>query len=158
MYNIRDFGAKGNGFTLDTAALQAAIDACHRDRGGTVLAPAGTYLIGTVELKSNVTLHLAAQAKLLGAADGKQYRAAEAIPPTGEHTMGDGNVGLLFAANAENITIEGKGSIDGQGAQFRSAVRGTPPPSGIGGNKRPHHLLFYQCKNLTVRGITLTAG
>jgi polygalacturonase len=157
-YNIRDFGAKGDGTTLDTAALQSAIDDCHRDRGGTVLVPAGTFVIGTVELKSNVTLHLAASAKLRGSADGKQYHAAEAIPLTGEHTMGDGNVGLIFAANAENITIEGAGTIDGQGAQFRSAVRGTPPPAGISGNKRPHHLLFYQCNNLTVRGITLTAG
>jgi polygalacturonase len=158
IYNVRDFGAKGDGVTLDTAAVQAAIDACHRDRGGTIIVPASTFVIGTVELKSNVTLHLAANAKLLGSADGRQYHGAEAIPLTGEHTMGDGNVGLIFAANAENIAVEGEGTIDGQGAQFRSAVRGTPPPAGISGNKRPHHLLFYQCTNLTVRGITLVAG
>jgi polygalacturonase len=157
-YNVRHFGAKGDGATLDTKALQAAIDACHSDRGGTVVVSAGTFLIGTVELKSNVTLHLAAQAKLMGTADGTQYHAAEAIPLTGEHTMGDGNVGLIFAANAENITIEGTGTIDGQGAQFRSAVRGTAPPAGVSGNKRPHHLLFYQVNNLTVRDITLTRG
>src|SRR5689334_3797154 len=53
-YNIRDFGAKGDGSTLDTAAVQAAIDACHRDQGGTVLVPAGVFVIGTIELKSNV--------------------------------------------------------------------------------------------------------
>jgi polygalacturonase len=157
-YNIRDYAAKGDGKTLDTAALQSAIDACHRDGGGTVLVPAGAFVIGTVELKSNVTLHLAAAAKLLGSADGKQYHAAGAIPLTGEHTMGDGNDGLIFAANAENITIEGEGTIDGQGAQFRPAVRGAPPPAGISGNKRPHHLLFYQVNNLTVRGITLSAS
>src|SRR5690349_7812914 len=57
IYNIRDFGAKGDGVTLDTAALQAAIDACNRDQGGTVLVPAGVFVIGTVEIKSNVTLH-----------------------------------------------------------------------------------------------------
>src|SRR4051812_14595655 len=61
-YNIRDFGAKGDGKTLDTAALQAAIDACTRDGGGTVLVPTGTFVIGTTELKSNVTLHLTASA------------------------------------------------------------------------------------------------
>src|SRR6184192_2802591 len=94
-YNIRDFGAKGDGTTVDTAAVQAAVDACASASGGTVLVPAGVFVIGTVELKSNVTLHLAVQATLLGSADGKQYRAAEAIPLTGEHTMGDGNVGLL---------------------------------------------------------------
>ena len=66
VYNIRDFGAKGDGTTLDTTAVQAAIDACTRDGGGTVLVPAGTFHIGTIELKSNVTLHLAASATLLG--------------------------------------------------------------------------------------------
>ena len=157
IYNIRDYGAMGDGQTLDTAAIQATIDACNKNGGGTVLVPAGVFVTATIELKSNVTFHIAAQGKILGTADGKLYRAAEAIPTTGEWTMGDGNVGLIFAANAENITIEGRGTIDGQGAQFRSAVRGEPPPSGVGGNRRPHHLLFYQCKNLTVRDIFLTA-
>ena len=157
VYNIRDFGARGDGATLDTAALQAAIDACHGDGGGTVLVPAGVFVIGTTELRSHVTLHLAAQAKLLGSGNGKDYRAAEAIPLRGEHTMGDGNVGLLFAANAENITIEGQGTIDGNGAQFRPPTRGAQPPAGIGGRHRPHHLLFYQVKNLVVRDLFLTA-
>jgi len=157
IYNIRDYGAKGDGQTNDTAAIQATIDACYKDSGGTVLVPAGVFVTGTIELKSNVTLHIAAQGKILGSADGRQYRAADAIPTTGEWTMGDGNTGLIFAANAENITIEGNGTIDGQGAQFHSAVRGTPPPSGIGGNRRPHHLLFYQCKNLRIQDISLIA-
>jgi hypothetical protein len=157
IYNIRDFGAKGDGQTNDTTAIQLAIDACNKDKGGTVLVPAGVFVTGTIELKSNVTFHIAAQGKILGSADGKHYHPADAIPTTGEWTMGDGNTGLIFAANAENITIEGKGTIDGQGAQFRSAVRGTPPPSGIGGNRRPHHLLFYQCKNLRICDISLTA-
>jgi hypothetical protein len=157
-YNIRDFGAKGDGKTLDTEAIQAAIDTCNKDLGGTVMVPAGVFVTGTIEMKSNVTLHIAAQGKLLGSADGKQYYAAKSIPLGGEHTMGDGNVGLIFAANAENITIEGQGTIDGQGAQFHSAVRGTLPPAGISGSRRPHHLLFYQCKNLTIRDIFLTAG
>jgi len=154
-YNIRDYGAKGDGTTLDTVAVQAAIDACNKDQGGTVLVPAGKFVIGTVELKSNVTLHIAAQGVLLGSADGKQYHAADAIPLTGDSTLNDGNVGLLFAVGAENITIEGQGTIDGQGAQFRSATKGVLPPAGITGSHRPYHLLFYQCKNLTVRDIFL---
>src|SRR5713226_8272090 len=108
-YNIRDFGAKGDGVTLDTAAVQAAIDACNRDQGGTVLVPAGVFVIGTIEMKSNVTLHIAAAGKLLGSADGKQYRAADAIPLSGDSTLGDGNVGLIFAVKAENVVIEGPG-------------------------------------------------
>jgi polygalacturonase len=157
IYNIRDFGARGDGITLDTSAIQSAIDVCHKDQGGTVMVPAGIFLTGTIELKSNVTLHIAAQGKILGSGDGRQYHAASAIPTTGEWTMGDGNVALIFAANAENICIEGQGTIDGQGSQFRSTVRGEVPPSGIGGNRRPHHLLFYQCKNVTIRDIFLTA-
>ena len=154
-YNIRDYGAKGDGKTLDTEALQAAIDACNKDQGGTVLVPAGVFVIGTVELKSNVRLHLAAAGKLLGSADGKQYHAASKIPLRGDSTLEDGNVGLLYAVEAENITIDGPGTIDGQGAQFHSPTRGVLPPAGISGNQRPYHLLFYQCKNLNLRDIFL---
>jgi hypothetical protein len=157
-FNVRDFGAKGDGTTLDTAAVQAAIDACNRDQGGIVLVPAGVFVIGTVELKSNVTLRLAAQGRLLGSADGKQYHAADAIPLSGDSTLEDGNVGLLFAVNAENIVIEGPGTIDGQGAQFRSPSRGVPSTAGIGGSHRPYHLLFHRCRNLTIRDIFLTAS
>jgi polygalacturonase len=155
-YNVRDFGAKGDGVTLDTAALQAAIDACTKDQGGTVLVPTGVFVIGTIEMKSNVTLRIAAQGKLLGSSDGKQYRAADGIPLSGDATLNDGNVGLIFAVKAENIAIEGPGTIDGQGAQFRSPSRGVLPPSGRGGNNRPYHLLFHQCRNIAVRDIFLT--
>jgi polygalacturonase len=155
VYNIRDFGAKGDGKTLDTAALQAAIDACNRDGGGTVLAPAGTFHIGTVELKSNVTLHLAAAATLLGSTDGKQYHAIDAIPLRGDSTLGDGNWALLFAVEAKNVTIEGAGLIDGQGIQFHAPAQGQTPPAGIGGNKRPYHLLFHKCEHLRVRELRL---
>jgi hypothetical protein len=155
IYDIRDFGAKGDGRTLDTAALQAAIDACSQDQGGTVLVPAGVFVIGTVEMKSHVTLHITARGTLLGSGDGRNYFAAEAVPLHGDTTLEDGNVGLIFAVNAENVTIEGPGMIDGQGAQFRSPAKGTPPPAGISGSHRPYHLMFYRCKNLTVRDVFL---
>lgn len=155
-YNVRDFGAKGDGQTLDTAALQAAIDACAADGGGTVLVPAGTFVIGTTELKSNVTLHLAASATLLGSGDGKQYHPVDAIPLRGDSTLGDGNWALLFAVNAKNVTVEGPGTIDGQGQLFNNYGHSeTPPPSGIGGDKRPYHLLFFRCENLVVRNLDL---
>jgi polygalacturonase len=157
VYNIRDFGAVGDGKTLDTKAVQAAIDACAKDNGGTVLVPAGVFVIGSTELKTNVTLHISAGGKLLGSPDGKQYFASDKIPlrdGPGEHTMGDGNVGLLFAQNAENITIEGPGTIDGNGAALRGRVRGQTPPNGVSGRARPYHILFYQCKNLTIRNVS----
>ena len=155
VYNIRDFGAKGDGKALDSRAVQSAIDACARDGGGTVLVPAGTFQIGTIELKDNVTLHLAAAATLLGSADGTQYHAIDAIPLHGDATLVDGNWALIFAVNAKNVTIEGPGMIDGQGLQFHSPSRGVTPPSGIGGNKRPYHLLFYRCDHLRVRNLRL---
>ena len=153
-YDIRDFGAKGDGTTLNTKAVQSAIDACAAD-GGVVVVPSGTFLIGTVELKSNVTLRIAASGKLLGSGKGADYHAVDTIPMHGDATLEDGNWAMLYAVEAKNITIEGPGVIDGQGAQFHSPVRGTPPPSGIGGNKRPYHLLFYRCENLRVRDLTL---
>lgn len=157
VYNVRDFGAKGDGQSLDTAAVQAAIDACNKDQGGTVLVPAGTFVIGTVELKSNVTLYISAGGKLLGSGDGKQYHAADAVPLSGDATLGDGNVGLIFAVKAENISVEGPGTIDGNGKQFLRGPNGEPPPAGISGAKRPYHLLFYQCTNVRVRDVYLFA-
>ena len=154
-YNIRDFGAKGDGKTLDTSAVQSAIDACHKDQGGTVIVPAGIFVIGTIEMKSNVTLHISAQGTLLGSAEGKQYHAATAIPLTGDSTLGDGNVGLIFAVDAQNIIIEGNGTIDGQGSQFRHPSKDKPSPAGLSSHERPYHLLFYRCDNLTVRDIFL---
>lgn len=154
-YNVRDFGAKGDGVALDTAALQRAIDACTADGGGVVLLPAGRFHVGSVELKSNVTLRIAAGATLLGSADGKQYHAVDAIPLKGDTTLVDGNWALLYAVRAKNVTVEGPGLIDGQGFQFHSPVRGQTPPSGLGGNKRPYHLLAYQCEGLTVRHLDL---
>jgi hypothetical protein len=157
VYNIRDFGAKGDSQTLDTAALQAAIDACNKDQGGKVLVPAGVFVIGTVELKSNVTLHIAAGGKLLGSGDGKQYHAADAIPLSGDSTLGDGNVGLLYAVKADNITVEGPGTIDGNGKQFLRGPNGEPSAAGLASHLRPYHLLFYQCTNVRVRDIYLFA-
>src|SRR6185312_9662892 len=120
VYNIRDYGAVGDGKTLDTPALQKAIDACTDDEGGIVLVPTGVFVIGTVQLKNNVTLHIAAKGVLLGTDDGRQYYADNNIPLTGDTTMDDGNVGLIYAVKEENFSIEGAGTIDGNGARFRS--------------------------------------
>ena len=155
VYNVRDYGAKGDGATLDTAAVQAAIDACTRDRGGIVLIPAGDFLVGTVELKSNVTLHLAASGRLLGSSNPEHYSAGKGVPPS------NGNVVLLYAANAENIAIEGPGTIDGQGAKFYT---GRGDNTGPGGNRaagyfnRPHLIVFYRCRNVRCSDVFFTAS
>lgn len=153
IYDVRDYGANGNGKSLDTVAVQAAIDACNRNHGGVVLIPPGDFVIGTVQLKSNVTLHLAPGARLLGSGDPSHYSAAKGVPP------GNGNVVLLYAADCENISIEGTGSIDGQGDLFYT---GRGDNTGPGGNRaegyfnRPHLLICYRCRNLHVSNVFLT--
>ena len=155
VYNVRDFGAKGDGQNLDTAAIQAAIDACFKANGGIVLVPAGDFIVGTLELKSNVTFHLAAQGRLLGSPKIEHYSAGKGVP------SGNGNVVLLYAANAENVTIEGNGTIDGQGAKFYT---GKGDNTGPGQNRaegyvnRPHLTIFYRCKNLRVHDTFFTAS
>jgi Glycosyl hydrolases family 28 len=147
VYNVRSYGAKGDGQTLDTAAVQAAIDACNGDQGGTVLVPAGDFLVGTIELKSNVTLHLAPRGRLLGSTAIDHYSAGKGIPP------GNGNFVLLYAANAENIAIEGTGTIDGQGRSFLEGAKddGERTP----GRRRAHLAIFYRCRQLSLRDVFL---
>jgi hypothetical protein len=155
IYSVRDFGAKGDGATLDTAAVQAAIDTCTKDRGGIVLVPAGDFIVGTLELKSNVTLHLAAQGRLLGSSNIEHYKAGREIPP------GNGNIVMISAANAENITIEGPGTIDGNGTKFFTGKGDNTGPgqnSSQGYFQRPHLLIFYRCNNLRIRDVFLTAS
>src|SRR4051812_43421067 len=72
--DIKQHGATGDGKTLDTDAIQKAIDACSSNGGGTVTVPKGQYLVGTVLLKDNVTLHLDDGAELLGTDDLSKYK------------------------------------------------------------------------------------
>ena len=99
VYNIVDFGAVGDGATVNTIAVQKAIDTCANENGGAVLVPAGDFVTGTIELKSNVTLRLAAKGRLLGSPKIEHYKAGNHVPP------GNGNIVMISAANAENIRI-----------------------------------------------------
>ena len=155
VFNVREFGAKGDGKTLDTVAVQSAIDAAHKDQGGTVLIPAGTFVVGTIELKSHVTLRLAVQGRLLGSERPEHYRAGNGIPES------NGNIVMISAAHAENVVIEGPGTIDGNGAKFftgKGDMTGPGQNSAEGYFRRPHLLVFYQCKNLSIRNVFLTAS
>ncbi|HWR37398.1 MAG TPA: glycosyl hydrolase family 28 protein [Clostridia bacterium] len=155
IYDVRSFGAKGDGHTLDTAAVQAAIDTCNKDKGGTVVIPAGDFVVGTLELKSNVTLHLAAQGRLLGSPRIEDYRAGDGVP------RGNGNVVMIYAVGAENCTIEGRGTIDGNGGKFYTGKGDNTGPgqkSSEGYFHRPHLMIFYRCNNLLIRDVFLTAS
>jgi polygalacturonase len=106
--SVTEFGAIGDGKTLNTDFLQKAVDAVFDAGGGTLTVPPGVYVTGTVELKSNMTLHLESGATLLGSPDLGHYRRY----PNGTQ------MGILYARNAENIAITGFGSIDGNGRSF----------------------------------------
>lgn len=155
IYNVRDHGAKGDGKSVDTAAIQSAIDKCFNEKGGIVLVPAGDYLSGTIELKSNVTLHIAASGKLLGSPKREDYTAGKGVPP------GNGNIVFLYAVNAHNVSIEGRGTVDGNGLAFYNGKGDNTGPgqNGVGGNfDRPHLAIFYQCDNLHLTDAYFTAS
>lgn len=110
-YNALNFGAKGDGKSDNTQALQQAIDRCTQT-GGTVYLPAGTYLTGTLFLKDNVELHLQRGAILRGSPDRTKYPALES---TLGSITGKKFLFLVYAWEAKNIAITGPGTIDGNG-------------------------------------------
>jgi len=164
-HNVREFGATGDGDTLDTMAIQAAIDAAHEAGGGIAYLPPGRYLSGGIELRTNVTLHLEAGATLLGSTDLSDY-PARVGPPAHE----DANQRhLIFARGAENIAISGLGTVDGQGQAFwEPADRPATPTEElwadvathdwkpIGDNDRPSPMVeLVECRNVRIDGVTL---
>jgi len=113
--NPRSFGARGDGYTKDTLSIQNAIDDAADAGGGIVYIPPGVYLIGTVVLKSNVTVYLEAGATLLGSTDLADY----SMPPEPAALINNPNTRhLIFAFRAENIGLMGLGTIDGQSSKF----------------------------------------
>jgi polygalacturonase len=102
VFDPMSYGAKGDGIANDGAAIQKAIDACTQAGGGMVYLPPGNFLTGTIVLKSNVTLHLSAGATLWGSRHIEDYKPFH----------------LIYAENADNIAIEGDGTINGNGDAF----------------------------------------
>ncbi len=105
IYNIRDFGAIGDGKTLNTQAIQKAIDVCAGAGGGTVYFPPGTYIAGSFYLKSNITLYLSTGAIILGSKDMKDYDESE-------HHYGS-RYFFIYGRDVKNVSIVGGGTIDG---------------------------------------------
>jgi len=145
-FNVRDYGATGDGKTLDTASINKAIDACASSGGGEVLVPAGGYLCGTVHLKSNVTLKLDPGATIVGTSDLEQYQ--NFTPPKGPPMWGGlhWHRALLLGDGVENVTITGGGVIDGNkvfDATGEEHMRG------------PHGVLFGNSRNITLRDISI---
>lgn len=144
LFDVSTFGAKNDGTTPATVAIQSAIDCCSRAGGGVVRVPPGVYLIGTLHLLSNVRLRVEAGATLLGSTDLSDYpdNIASFVDAVGQKR---GRC-LILAHSAFNIAIEGDGVIDGQGAVF------TGPelfPT------RPFLIRIIGCQDVELRDITL---
>ena len=160
IFKITDFGAKPGGSNNNTESIQKAIDAAGAS-GGTVYIPAGTFLTGVITMRSNVTLNLDANAVLLASPVRADYGDSEASP-------------VIVANNVHNIAINGKGTIDGNGAELLKDLMsrlnaGTLKDDAWGKlnpwhqmqpqeSNRPKIIGFSNCKNILIKGITLKNG
>ena len=109
-------GAKANGKALNTKLINSTIDRLNRGGGGTLFFPAGTYLTGSIHLKSNITLELEAGATLLFSDNFDDYLPFVEVRHEG--VMMKSFQPLIYAVDAENITIKGEGTLDGQGKKW----------------------------------------
>jgi hypothetical protein len=153
-FDVRQFGATADGKTLNTAAIQKAIDACHAAGGGRVVVAGGVFLTGAVQLKNGVTLAVEAGTTLLGSPDIRDYgvvttpidwgwtykKTAIAFAPC-----------LIYAEKAEHVGLEGKGTIDGQGGRLRKVF----PNRGDADQRRPILVRFHECREVSLRDVTL---
>lgn len=130
-YSVVAFGAKADAKTCNTQAVQQAIDAATKAGGGTVVFPAGKYVIGAIVLKNNVTLSLDNGAVLLGSTNLDDY--PRHTPAYRSYSDTYVSQALIYAENARNIGIVGRGTIDGRGGHPTFAV----PPGESGYLRRP---------------------
>lgn len=147
--DVKKYGAKGDGATKDTTAIQKAIDDCTGQGGGTVELSGGTFVSGPIVLKDNITLDIAAGAKLLGSPDHDDYPELQVFRAPGRQS-------LVSADHAKNIAITGGGIIDGNGASWWAEARKTPG-AGIVGKIvfRPRLVVFNYCRHIRMEGVTV---
>ena len=147
-FNVKDYGATGNGKTLETKAINNAIDACAKSGGGTVYFPAGVYLSGSIHLKSNIALYFDAGSVLKGAPN--NINAYDPPEPLGFKAYQDfghshWHNALIWGEKIHDIAIMGPGIIDGGGMS-----RHDPKPGG--GDKA---IALKLCKNILIKDVTI---
>src|SRR6266508_1662871 len=148
-FNVRDYGAAGNGSTLDDDAIDRAINAANAAGGGVVVFPAGTYQSRSIHLKSNITLQLDSGATIRAAASG--FDAPEPNHYSRYQDFGHSHFhnALMWGDGISNVTITGTGTLDGSALETANAV-----PAGHGDK----NLSLTRCANVTLRGITFRSG
>jgi polygalacturonase len=134
-YNIKTYGARGDGKTLDTNAINKAIDAASASGGGTVFFPAGIYLSFSIHLKSNITLYLDNGATLLAADPATDKGKYDSFEPNEFDMYQDfghshWKNSLIWGIGVENVAIIGQGKIDGKGLSKRSPGPNKPRTEG----------------------------
>ena len=160
VYNVKDYGAKGDGKALDHIAINKAIEAAAQQGGGQVLLPQGVYLCGSIRLKSHIDLHLMPGAKILAApAEMKVYDESEVFGAPeyqdGGHTYFHNS--LIWAEGQQDISISGYGVIDGEGLTRHDTERaGNVQGGSIGTGDKA--IALKQCRNITIRDITIFRG
>jgi polygalacturonase len=123
VFNVRDFGATGDGTNKDTVAFQKALDACAVSGGGEVLVPAGNYLIGSVQIGNRTILHLETNSVIIGSRDTNDYPMMDV---RWEGRWQPGRRALIYSANVDHTRIIGPGRIEGN-----SAVAASQNPRGV---------------------------
>ena len=151
-FNILSYGAIGDGHTINTSAIQKAIDACHAAGGGRVVVPEGVFVSGSLRLKSRVTLRIEKEGVLQGSPKIGDY-ADETAPlhwgGVWAFAASQWKQCLIYAEDAEQIGIEGPGTIDGQGGSERKVFPNANDP------RRPMLVRLVGCRKVTVRGVKL---
>lgn len=145
---ITEFGAKGDGNTINTAAIQNAVDKC-AETGGVVIVPPGVFLTGSIELKSNVELNLQKGATILGSTRLADY--VEHKPRLRSYNDLFLRFSLFYAERQSNISITGLGTIDGQGEQFKVISKEKPERY----KNRPYLIRLVECKDVRIEDIRI---
>ena len=160
-YNVRSFGAVGDGKSLDSPAINTAIESAFANGGGKIIVPAGIYLCGSIHLKSNIELHLLPGAIIKAApASMKVYDESESFGGFPEYQDGGHTYfhnSLIWAEGQDNISITGRGMIDGEGLTKKDTENaGNVQGGSIGTGDKA--IALKLCTNILIRDITIFRG